>query len=151
MWTFFSKPKPKPLARSLVRHDALEMILKLGLHTAWGEHTKIVPTDEAYLTTTREEIVKIANKSWVPWKKTPIGGGICEIQCLRVVVGAYDYAVAQELPGRLAVFAALTAGDAPHAYVVALTGAAHVEVYEQTSGQFIDEDEMDLPIRIVYA
>jgi hypothetical protein len=87
----------------------------------------------------------------VPWKHSAIGGGNCEIQCFRVIVGAYDYALAQGLQGRLAIFAALTAGDAPHAYVVGLTSPTNVEVYDQTAGDFIDEDEMDSPIRIVYA
>lgn len=127
------------------------MKLKLGLAHAWSPNTRIVPTDEAYLTTSRAEIVKIANKAWVPWKKTTFGGGICEIQCFRVVVGAYDYAVEQGLPSRLAVFAALTAGDSPHAYIVALTSPTTVEIYDQTAGDFIDEDEMDSPIRIIYA
>lgn len=149
MWPFTSKPKPS--ARSTIRNELLEMKLKIGLAHAWGANTKLVPTDEVYLTTSRDEIVKIANKAWVPWKKTALGGGICEIQCFRVLVGAYDNAMAQGLPGRLAIFAALTAGDSPHAYVVALTSPTTVEIYDQTVGDFIDEDEMDSPIRIIYA
>lgn len=151
MWPFPSKPKAKPAVRATIRHELLHALLKRGLSSVWGENTKLVPTDEAYLTTTRAEIVKIANSSWKPWKHSAIGGGNCEIQCFRVVVGAYDHATAQELPGRLAVFAALTAGDSPHAYIVALTGPTTVEVYDQTAGDFIDEDAMDFPIRIIYA
>lgn len=153
MWPFTSKTKDrvKPVARVAVRYELLEGLCKHGLAAAWGPNTKLVATDEAYLTTTRAEIVKIANSCWKPWKHSAIGGGNCEIQCFRVVVGAYDYAVAQELPGRLAVFAALTAGESPHAYIVALTGLTTVEVYDQTAGGFLDEDEMDSPIRIIYA
>lgn len=149
MWPFTSKPKVP--SRSLVYASLLEMKLKLGLANAWGHNTKCVPTDEAYLTTSRSEIVKIAKKSWVPWNQSTIGGGICEIQCFRVIVGAYDYAVAQGMSGRLALFAALTAGDTPHAYVIGMTSATVVEVYDQTAGDFIDQDKMDSPIRIIYA
>lgn len=148
-WLF--KSKPKVPARGLVLHSLLEMKLKMGLSNAWSQNTKLVPTEESYLTTSRAEIIQIANKSWVPWKRTAIGGGNCEIQCFRVIVGAYDYAVAQNLSGRLAVFAALTSGDNPHAYVIGLTSPTNVEVYDQTAGDFIDEDEMDSPIRIIYA
>ena len=149
MWPFTSKSKA--IIRLPVRYGVLEMKLKMGLAHAWSEHTKVVPTEDAYLTTSRAEIIKIANKSWVPWKESAIGGGICEIQCFRVLVGAYDYAVDQKLQGRLAIFAALTAGDNPHAYVIGMTSPTTVVVYDQTAGDFIDESKMDSPIRIIYA
>ena len=146
----FLKPKPK-VPRQTLSSSALEARLRMHLHEPWGERTKVIATDRAYLTTTREEVERIAKQAWLPWRETAVGGGSCEIQCFKLIVTAFEEAMKLRLPGRLAIYAALTEGDKAHAYIVAELSATQVVIYDQTSGQFIDADEMDAPIRYIQA
>lgn len=147
MFKFFQKP----VSRQSLASTVLEMRLKMGLAPAWSACTVVVPTDRAYLTTTEDEVRKIADAAWLPWQETKVGGGICEVQGYAVLVEAYKYVRKKGLPGRLAIYAALTAGDRPHVYIVAEISASKLVILDQTAGVFLDPDEMDSPIRIVYA
>jgi len=138
------------MPRQVLRSSVLDMRLRMGLQAAWDQRTLCVPTEVSYVTTTRSEIVKIANAAWLPWRETG-GGGNCEVQCFNVIVQAWRESVKQQLNGRLAVYAALTRGDMAHAYVIGETSPTTVEIYDQTAGQFVTVDQMDKPVRVIYA